>query len=126
MGAQLKSRFVPGEVWEYRAREVDSGSTFRVLLVEPDTDGDLIVHIEVRAITFVKPDGSPYKTNMGHLPIAEKFLVQSATRRIAGPEPVVVPKGYGIWRNSWVKQEAGVFGVPLAKAIEFVAETAKQ
>ena len=96
-----------------------------VVKVEHQDSTGNIIHVRVDSVK-VKTSENPakYSEVITHMPFAEAALDSSGLRKIG--ETKVIPdyqEGYNEWRASFEKGGAGVFSIPVGKAVEYMEET---
>jgi hypothetical protein len=114
-GQAAPSKYVEGQIWEYRARPQDAGSLLKIQKVEA-LGGDRIYHV---SITGVHYGASPAPQNLQHIPVSDRTLNASVTR--LAPSGAVFPaldfeEGVAEWRNA----KGGVFTIPVADIVDII------
>lgn len=118
-------QFKPGQVWSYKTRPQDKGSTFTVILVE-QARGHELVHVRVDGLHLKNPmHAGGFSDSAGHLPMEEEAL--RACRDQLLREGAVVPQeslgGYKQWKQAFDEGHAGAFNIPLADVIDTLERT---
>lgn len=115
-----KPVFEAGQVWTYKCRKQDKGSTLTVIKVEKQA-GKTIVHVRLEGINIENP-GKPHELlhTAAHLPIDGDAVSQSVLKllRTNAPIPDDSMQGYEEWRRAVEAHHAGVFSIPVAAVVE--------
>lgn len=122
------STFQPGQVWRYRARPGEEGSTLTVLRVETHPKLGTIVHVAVSGVRVrnpLAPDG--YAGEIRHMPFAEEAVLRSVTDRVRDGAPTDAgEEGYRQWRRAFAAGKGGVFTTSVAEAVGFIEQAISQ
>jgi hypothetical protein len=104
--------FHPGDVWTYKTRPEDSGSTLTILKVESLEKVGVVVHVRVDKLHMHTADGSDINS-IGHMPLARQALAQSVIqKKNSGPVPDFAD-GY----NRWAQACGGVYSISVSEAV---------
>lgn len=117
--------FKEGQVWSYRTRATEQGSTLLINKVEPDGKRGFIFHISVTGLSLKNartPGGITHE--LPHLPVSSQTLESSVVKLIgsAPPNPGY-HDGYVTWRQAFDAGRAGVFTIPVADIVANVEKT---
>ena len=121
-----EGKYRVGEVWGYHTRPGEKGSFLTVLKVESSPTIGVIVHIRVDGLRIENPQAeSGMSDSIGHMPVLEQAIDGSVTSRLTA----VVPSfrrdqddGYQEWRRGFDAGEAGVWSIPVADAVDHIAQ----
>ena len=120
----IRSKYQVGQVWSYKARLPDIGSTFTVVKVDSDDVLGNIIHISVLDLNLQNPRVPGGVTReFPHLPMSEAAVDQSVVNLIG--ENAELPdyvEGYKVWRHGFDKQEAGIFTMTVAECLDIVEQ----
>jgi len=119
-----RSKYQAGQVWSYKARLPDIGSTLTVVKVDSDPVLGNIIHIGVLDLNLQNPRVPGGITReFPHLPMSEEAVDQSVVNLI--DENAELPdyvEGYNVWRHAFDKQEAGIFTLTVAECLDIVEQ----
>jgi hypothetical protein len=116
-------RFRPGQVWSYKTRPDDPGSTLTILRVEEAPLNRRIVHIHVDGIHLKNCTGGPEPDTVGHMPFERRYVADSVIENLrTGPVPDF-QAGYKDWRRGWDAGKAGFYTIPVSQAIDVMQIT---
>jgi hypothetical protein len=113
-------KFKVGQVWQYKNRAGEDGSTLTILKIEKYEKGDTIIHIRVDGIKIHNPHvPAGYTDNIGHLPFSEKALAKCVTKLIGqtGNLPDFA-EGYNQWKEAWDSGKGGCWTIDLKDAVD--------
>ena len=117
-----------GQVWSYRTRPNEKGSTLLINKVESDAKLGSIFHISVSGLK-VKNRHAPSGVTqyLPHFPVSKKTLEDSALNRVvtATPNPEY-REGYITWKQAFDAGNAGIFTISVAEIVAFVEKTVNQ
>lgn len=113
------SKFKVGQVWNYRTRPEDVGSTFTVVKVEESEKLGVIVHISLGGLKFKNPHHpSGFSETVSHMPFSETAIEDSVTTMVRdGADLPEFEDGYAEWRRAFDAGKAGVFTITVAEAV---------
>lgn len=120
-----KSQFAAGQVWAYKCRDQDKGSTLMVTKVEQNGD-KTFVHIRLDNVNIENPGPPPCVMHtVAHVPISEEALSQSVVKLVKTNVPVQLQsmEGYEGWRQQFIAHRAGVFSIPVAEVVAFIQKS---
>lgn len=124
-GAAEARDFSEGEVWSYKSRPGEAGSTLLINRVETDSKLGSIYHISlsgVRVKNLRAPSG--ISTELAHFPVSQQTLEQSCIKLLGTSKPN--PKyleGYAEWKRAFDQGNAGVFTTSVAEIVDVVEST---
>jgi hypothetical protein len=117
-------QFSKGQVWEYRTRPGDKGSLLKIQKIErvpAFARYGPIFHVTIIGVRFGKRTDP--SDSIDHAPFSRGALDASVTQ-LSASTAVFPDAAEGI--AAWHKAGGGVFGMPVAKAVESVAETLRR
>ena len=115
-----ESTFKPGQVWSYKTRPGEEGSTLTILKVEKSDKLGIIVHIRIADVK-VKSEKSAdgYARDISHLPFSEEALRASVVAKVRDRAAMPAEQeGYLAWRDSFDQGKAGIFTTNVAEVIQ--------
>jgi hypothetical protein len=118
-------RFQTGQVWSYRTRAGEEDSRLTVVKVEDHERLGTLVHIRVDGVAQKNPHAPDGVSRViHHMPFTEEALGRSVVELVAAdaPVPATFQEGYGIWKEAFDRDKAGVFTITVAEAIAFCEE----
>lgn len=116
--------FGEGQVWSYKNRAGEGGSTVLIDKVETGPEGVKIFHISVSGVKLKNPRiAGGISSELPHFPVSEKTLNNSLVKVLgqSPPNPDYLD-GYNTWKAAFDKGEAGVFTITIADIISFVEQ----
>ncbi len=120
--------FKVGQIWAYKIRPYETGSTLTVVKTETDDNLGNIVHIHIGNLRMKNPhDKLGLSSVISHLPCSEESISESVTHIVQ--EGVALPafeEGYQEWRAAFDVGQAGVWGIPVAKMIDAMESVLNQ
>jgi hypothetical protein len=108
-----------GDIWAYKNRPGEDGSTLTILKIESYPKLGKVVHIRVDGFRMINPVTGNEFNDMPHLPLQAKALERSITHRVG--ETADVPdfsQGYTTWRAAFDEEKAGVFKISVSKTLD--------
>lgn len=108
-----------GDIWAYKNRPGEDGSTLTILKIESYPKLGKVVHIRVDGFRMINPVTGNEFNDMPHLPFQAKALERSITHRVG--ETADVPdfsQGYTTWRAAFDEEKAGVFKISVSKTLD--------
>jgi hypothetical protein len=112
--------FRAGDIWRYHTRSSEPDSTLTVLRVDRDAGSGNIVHLRVDGLRIRNPHHpAGFSGEIMHMPFEPAAVARSVTVRLE--RDAAVPdfaEGYAEWRRAFDADEAGVFSVTVAEAVE--------
>jgi hypothetical protein len=108
-----------GDIWAYKNRPGEDGSTLTILKIENYPKLGKVVHIRVDGFRMINPVTGNEFNDMPHLPFQVKALERSITHRVG--ETADVPdfsQGYTAWRAAFDEEKAGVFKISVSKTLD--------
>ena len=125
MNSSLARDFSERQVWSYKARKGEQGSTILINKIESDPKLGQIFHISVAGVR-VKNHRAPsgVTTELPHFPVSKQTLEASCTKLVgqSSPNPAYV-EGYTEWKRAFDQHRAGVFTIPVAEIVQVVEDT---
>lgn len=99
-----------GQVWKYRTRFGEDGSTVTVLKVENYKDLGRVVHLRVDKIQMKNPVKGNMINDIPHLPFKDA-AVQNSVTKLVRQSPTVpdFKEGYDTWKAAYLAGKAGAF-----------------
>ena len=117
--AAPKSRFQPGQIWQYKTRPGEESSRLTIAKVESNPKLGTIVHIQVKdvAIKSAKAPGGLSKI-ISHLPFAEQALIDSVTvMEKDNGNPTGWEDGYKQWKSAFDAGKGGIWSITVSEAV---------
>jgi hypothetical protein len=115
--AAKDAKFAPGQVWRYKTRQHEEGSTLTILKIESLRKVGTIIHIRVDKIRLRNCTGGPEPDKFEHMPFAREAIERSVTKMLRQISVPDFQEGYAQWRKAC----GGVYTISVADAIR-VAE----
>ncbi len=128
MSDALAQAFKEGQVWSYRARPNEHGSTLLINKVESDAKLGSIFHISVSGVKVKNRHASGGVTQeLPHFPVSKKTLEDSVLKLVgtADPNPGY-REGYATWKQAFDAGSAGIFTISVAEIVGFIEKTVNQ
>lgn len=119
------SKYHVRDEYSFKSRDFEPHAKLVILKIEHENKGGNIIHVRVDSVK-IKTSENPvkYSTVISHMPFSEAALDSSGLRKIGKTENMPdYKKGYNEWRTSFDKGGAGVFSIPVGKAVEYMEET---
>src|SRR5262249_14963687 len=117
--------FAEQQVWSYRTRKGEEGSTLLINKVENDPNLGQIFHISVAKVR-VRNRHAPSGVidELPHFPVSKQTLEASCTKLVgkSAPNPEYV-EGYNEWKRAFDQGKAGVFTISVAEIVQIVEDT---
>ena len=108
------SKFRPGQVWQYKTRPHEEGSTLTILKVESLPKQGTIIHIRIEKIRLRNCTGGPEPDKFEHMPFTRDAIERSVTKVVKERSVPDFQAGYDAWRNAC----GGVYTISVAEAIQ--------
>ncbi|HEU4669189.1 MAG TPA: hypothetical protein VFR91_00655 [Dyella sp.] len=117
--------YAEGQVWSYKARPGESGSTLLINKIESDPKLGAIYHISVLGVLVKNrhaPSGVTHE--LPHLPVSKQTLEVSCIKLLgqSKPNPGYL-EGYAEWKRAFDQGHAGVFTIPVSEIVGIVEST---
>ena len=114
-------KFEVGQRWLYKTRAEDPKSTVVIGKVENTVEMGTVVHISVLDVNIRSPhEPNGFTHEVHHMPISPWALQVSVTERSGRGAPAAqFEEGYQIWRDAVAAGKAGVFSIPVHKAVGY-------
>lgn len=124
-GLAEASQFSEGQVWSYKNRIGEGGSTVLINKVESHPKLGKIFHISIFGVKVKNSrvaDG--ISTDFPHFPVSQETLNKSVIKLIGKREenPEYL-NGYNIWKQAFDNGEAGIFTITLAEIVRVIEES---
>lgn len=115
--------FKVGQVWEYKTRAVEVGSTLTIVKID-NVENERIIHISVQGLSIKNPKAPKgYNDKIAHLPISEKSLTESVTKMLRVTEELPdFQEGYNLWKDA----QGGYFTLPVSQCVEYMEQVINQ
>ena len=113
------SKFVAGQVWEYKTRQGEESSTLTILKIESLPKIGTIIHIRVDKVRLRNCTGGPEPNKFEHMPFTREALERSITKVVKQGSVPDFHEGYEEWRKAC----GGVYTITLAEAVTVGEET---
>jgi hypothetical protein len=124
----LAQDFKEGQVWSYRTRPNENGSTLLINKVESDAKLGSIFHINVSGVK-VKNQRAPsgVTQHLPHFPVSKKTLEDSVLKLVGTVTPnLEYREGYVTWKHAFDAGNAGIFTISVAEIVGFIEKTVNQ
>jgi hypothetical protein len=110
--------FDEGQVWAYKTRAGEEGSTLLINKVEDDAKLGRIYHISVSKIQ-IKSGPGVFTDQMPHLAVSRQTLELSCTKLVgqSEPNPMYLP-GYRMWKQAFDAGHAGIYTISIAEILD--------
>jgi len=108
------SKFRPGQVWQYKTRPHEEGSTLTILKVETLPKQGTIIHIRVEKIRLRNCTGGPEPDKFEHMPFSRDALERSVTKLVKERSVPDFQTGYDAWKDAC----GGVYTISVADAVQ--------
>lgn len=108
-----------GDIWTYKNRPGEDGSTLTILKIENYPKLGKVVHIRVDGFRMINPVTGNEFNDMPHLPFQAKALERSITHRVG--ETAEIPdfnQGYAAWRAAFDEGRAGAFKITVRQTLD--------
>jgi hypothetical protein len=113
-----------GQVWRYRTRPNEGGSTLIIVKKECYPRIQEVFHIQVRDVRLVNQRGDCVCENLSHVPVGPETLRRSLLQLVRGNEELPdISEGYAIWREAFDNGKAGVYSISIAEILDIVEDT---
>ncbi|AWM93586.1 hypothetical protein DJ564_23765 [Pseudomonas sp. 31-12] len=107
-----------GDIWAYKTRPGEDGSTLTILKIENYPKLGKVVHIRVDGFRMINPVTGSEFNEMPHLPFQAKALERSITHRMG--ETADIPEfsqGYATWKAALDEGKAGAFKITVRQVL---------
>ena len=113
-----------GQVWSYKTRESENDSKIIILKIDADYDETEIIHVCVEDVAIKTPDSHEKPIDyISHMPFSREAIDSSVIDIIDRIEVPDFSEGYNVWKEGYTKGEAGIFSIPVSKAVEYMETT---
>jgi hypothetical protein len=127
MSAADAQSYSEGQVWSYKARRGEEGSTLLINKIEHHAQLGAIYHISVAGVS-VRNRHAPagIVRDLPHVPVGKQTLDASCVELVAHskPNPAYL-EGYAEWKRAFDQRKAGVFTAPVAEIAEIIESAIK-
>ena len=117
--------FAEGQVWSYKNRPGEEGSTVLINKIESYPKLGKVIHISIFGVKVRnKHAPSGFTSDLSHFPVSETTLNASLVkllRKSSSPNPDYV-EGYQTWKAAFDKGEAGVFTISVAEIVGVIED----
>jgi hypothetical protein len=120
--------FTAGQVWAYKTRGSETGSTLLIDRVDIDSKFGEIFHVSVFDLRVKNPRAAGgITTSLPHFPVSRTSLALSCTKLVGrrDPDPAYLD-GYGAWRKAFDEGRAGVFSISVADIVAGIETSLNQ
>ncbi|KJZ35890.1 MULTISPECIES: hypothetical protein [Pseudomonas] len=108
-----------GDIWAYKHRPGEDGSTLTILKIEEYPKLGKVVHIRVDGFRMINPVTGTEFNDMPHLPFQAKAIERSITHRVGNATEIPeFSQGYEAWRAAFDEGKAGVFTISVSKTLD--------
>ena len=108
-------KYIPGQVWSYKAREGEEHSILTILRVESTPKLGVIIHVRIDGIQFKNCTGGPAPQHLGHAPFNKDAIDKSVIKLLR--TEAVLPD-YADGYQDWLSHCGGVYTISVAKMID--------
>jgi hypothetical protein len=125
MSTANAENYTEGQVWSYKARPGEAGSTLLIDKIESDPKLGAIYHISVLGVSVKNPQVlSGVQHDLPHIPVSKQALDVSCIKLLglSKPNPDYL-EGYAQWRGTFDQGHAGVFTIPISEIVGIVEST---
>jgi len=118
------SKFKVGQVWKYKTRPNEENSRLTIAKVENEPKNGNIIHITVTNLKIKNPHApSGYTDLIGHMPLAESAVAESATELSNEmPDLSSYKEGYQDWREAFDNGRGGIWTLPVSECVAAMEE----
>ena len=116
--------FAEGQVWSYKARPGEEGSTVLINKIESYPKLGKVIHISIFGVKVRnKRAPSGVTSDLPHFPVSETTLNASLVKllRKSSPNPEYV-EGYQTWKTAFDQGDAGVFTISVAEIVGVIED----
>jgi hypothetical protein len=107
-------KFEPGQVWSYKTRPGEEGSTVTILRVEKTPKLGTIVHVRIEGIHFRNCTGGPLPRLLEHAPFSREALEASVTVKVSSVSKV---PDYAAGYQDWLSHCGGVYTITVDRVV---------
>jgi hypothetical protein len=125
MASALARDFSEQQVWSYKTRRAEEGSTILINKVENHPKLGQIFHISVAGVRVKNRHAASGMSNeLPHFPVSKQTLEASCTNLVgkSAPNPGYI-EGYNEWKRAFVQGRAGIFTITVAEIVQIVEDT---
>jgi len=116
--------FEVGQLWSYRTRPGEEDSRLYVARIDRDLGSKPIIHLYVDGLKLKNPlvEGG-VQDHLVHVPISREALEASVISLIQKDvTPPDISEGYVIWREAFLKGQAGVFTMSVQQVVQYIED----
>jgi hypothetical protein len=128
MSDTFAQEFKEGQVWRYRTRSNEQGSTLLINKVESDAKLGSIFHVStsgVKVKNLRAPSGVTLE--LPHFPVSQKTLEVSVLKLVGTAAPNKdYQEGYSAWKQAFDAGKAGIFTISIAEIVDFIEKKVNQ
>ena len=124
-GLAEAAQFFTGQVWTYKNRIGEDGSTVLINKVESHPKLGKIFHVSIFGVKVKNSKlAGGISTDLPHFPVSEETLNKSVVKLIGkkAPNPEYLD-GYNVWKEAFDNGEAGIFTITLAEIVGVIEES---
>jgi hypothetical protein len=108
-----------GDIWAYKNRPGEDGSTLTILKIENYPKLGKVVHIRVDGFRLINPVTGSEFNEMPHLPFQAKAIERSITHRVGETAEIAdYSQGYTAWRVALDEGKAGAFKITVRQVLD--------
>lgn len=124
-GLAEAAQFSTGQVWTYKNRAGEDGSTVLINKVESHPKLGKIFHVSIFGVNVKNSKiAGGISTDLPHFPVSEETLNRSVVKLIGKKEPnPEYLNGYNVWKEAFDNGEAGIFTITLAEIVGVIEES---
>lgn len=128
LGLARAADFSEGQIWSYKARAGEEGSTILINKIESDPKLGQIFHISITGLRVKNPRSpSGVTSELPHSPVSKKTLDESVTKLVAKSKPnTQYLDGYREWKSAFDNGGAGIFTIPVQEIVGVIEKAINQ
>jgi hypothetical protein len=111
-------KFQPGQVWTYKSRPDETGSTLTILRVDSNEKIGVIVHVRVDGLRAHNPQGE-LVPSVEHMPFTRDAILLSVDHLLKSNQPLPTLEGLERWRSDC----GGVYTISVRDAVVIMEKT---
>lgn len=120
--------FKEGQVWSYRTRPHEAGSTLLINKIEANSKLGPIFHISLSGLKIKNPRASSgFSDRLPHSPVSQQTLDRSVVALIgnAAPDPAYL-EGHATWKKAFDAGQGGIFTITVAEIVDTIEQAINQ
>ncbi len=127
-GLARSADFSEGQVWSYKTRAGEEGSTILINKIESDPRLGPIFHISIAGVKVKNPRSpSGFATELPHSPVSKKTLDESVIKLVSKSKPnSQYLEGYKEWKSAFDNGGAGIFTIPVQEIVGVIEKAINQ